>query len=67
MQDADECRIGLLGGGAIVCDAFPHEVSFVRVVNKEGREIGYWTIDELAEDPVEVMGAILGAAKGSQL
>jgi hypothetical protein len=59
----DECVIPLPGSGSIRCDAFPHDVSYVRVVDARGHEIGHWTIDEVEEDPVDVLGAILGAAK----
>jgi hypothetical protein len=41
---------------------FPLEVegcSFVRVVDPLGREIGYWTNEEWAEDPIGVMGSII--------
>lgn len=61
----EECRVTLQGGGAIICDVFPHDVSFIRVDGPNGEELGYWTIDEIQEDPAEVLGAILGAAAGA--
>lgn len=60
----DECVIKLANGNEIRTDAFPEDVSYVRVV-ENGKEIGYWTVDEVAEDPALVLGAILGAAHGA--
>ena len=37
----------------------PNGVSYVRVVDPEGREISYWACDEWRDAPEEVMGAIL--------
>jgi hypothetical protein len=38
----------------------------IRLVGRDGAPIGagslYWTCDEIAEDPVEVMGGVIGAA-----
>jgi hypothetical protein len=60
-----ECVIGLAAGGSIRTDGFdgnPGGSSYVRVCDQDGQETGYWTYDEWAEAPEEVMGAILGAA-----
>lgn len=35
--------------------------SYVRIVDAGGAEIVYWSIDEFAEDPGLVLGALLGA------
>lgn len=35
---------------------------YVRVVRKDGVEIGYWDNVEWQEDPIQVMGAILRCA-----
>lgn len=43
--------------------AHPSDCNYVRVV-VEGYEVAYWDADEWRERPAEVMGAILGAAKG---
>ena len=61
-----ECFIHLASGGAIVCPAHPDECDYVRIVDDLGNEIAYWCVDEWVESPeqgMEVMGAILGAAK----
>lgn len=42
------------------CPAFPAECDYVRVTVC-GIEIAYWTSDEWASSPTEVMGALLGA------
>jgi hypothetical protein len=60
-----ECIIRIAGGGEIRTDSYednPAGSSYVRVVNRDGAEIGYWTTEEWEEDPALVMGAILGAA-----
>ena len=38
---------------------------YVRVVDGNHREIGYWDHQEWADEPVQVMGAILRCAAGS--
>jgi hypothetical protein len=58
----DECVISF-SGGLVVVDAYPHEVSFVRIMGRGGVEKGYWTMDEIKEDPEEVLGAIFGLMK----
>lgn len=37
---------------------------YIRVLDAQGRELAYWSHTEWAEEPVEVLGAILGAAAG---
>lgn len=41
----------------------PEGVYHISVRDKSGVEIGYWTKDEIVEDPVPVLGAIFGAIK----
>jgi hypothetical protein len=38
---------------------------YVRVVDRNHREIGYWDHQEWVDDPILVMGAILRCAAGS--
>lgn len=62
----NECVIELVSGFSIRTDSAadnPEGSSYVRVCDREGREVAYWSCDEWAESPQEVMGAILGAAK----
>ena len=40
---------------------------YVRVVDEDGYENGYWTHEEWAEEPQVVMGAILGSLDGTVL
>jgi hypothetical protein len=51
-------------GSALRIDAIAG--TSVRLVGRDGTPIGsgslYWTCDEIAESPVEVMGGIVGAA-----
>ena len=66
-----ECVIRLEGGGEIRCESFeanPGGTSYVRVMDPAGREIAYWNSDEWQEQgqAEEVMGAILGAARGTR-
>ena len=60
----DECAIELASGNFICTDAYPHEPSYVRVLDADLHEIVYWSIDEFKEDPADVLGALFGAAKG---
>lgn len=63
----DECVIELASGRTIRTDSYadsPEGSTHVRVCEQDGTEVGYWTSDEWREEPEEVMGAILGAAKG---
>lgn len=60
----EESVITTVGKGReIRCPAFPASCDYVRIV-VDGLEIAYWVSDEWREDPMQVMGAILGAAKG---
>jgi hypothetical protein len=66
----DECIIDLASGRTIRTDSYadsPEGSTYVRVCEADGAEAGYWTCDEWREAPEEVMGAILGAAKGGTL
>ena len=66
----DECVITLATGWTIRTDSAadsPAGSTYVRVCDPGGDEAGrYWISDEWREAPEEVMGAILGAAKGSE-
>lgn len=60
----DECVTQNVGSiRQIRTPAHPSECDYVRVV-LDGLEIAYWSSDEWADDPMTVMGAIFGAAKG---
>lgn len=62
----EECVIALISGREIRCPASPEDCSYVRITAPGiiPLELGYWSSDEWGEAPAEVMGAILGAAKG---
>ena len=65
----DECVIELASGRTIRTDSYadsPEGSTYVRVCDLDSAEVGYWTSDEWREAPEEVMGAILGAAKGGR-
>lgn len=65
----DECVIELASGRTIRTDSYadsPEGSTYVRVCDLDGAEVGYWSSDEWREAPEEVMGAILGAAKGGR-
>lgn len=60
----DECVIPVVGSvRQIRCPAYPSECDYVRVT-VDGMEVAYWSVDEWSEAPADVMGAILGAARG---
>jgi len=64
----DEAVLQLINGREVRTAPYPEEVSYIRVVEAEtGREIAYWSIDEIEEDAPEVLGAIFGAALGGEL
>ena len=69
-EGADDCSyenefvIQASSGRFICAPAYPEECSYVRIVDRAGHELAYWTSDEWKEAPEEVMGAILGALKG---
>jgi hypothetical protein len=61
-----ETRIPLLSGAQIVCPSFesnPEGVDYISIQTPEGVEEVYWHSSEWGEDPVSVMGAIMGAVK----
>jgi hypothetical protein len=60
----NECAIELANGRFICTDAFPNEPSYIRVLDADLHEIVYWSIDEIREDPEDVLGAFFGAMKG---
>jgi hypothetical protein len=64
VDHGDESSVELANGRELRCPAFPKECDYVRVV-QDGCELAYWDIDEWAESPAEVMGAIIGAMKGN--
>jgi hypothetical protein len=64
ISPSTECFIPLPSGNFFVfpsATAEPDGPSYVRVVNSTGGEVAYWSVNEWAESPVEVMGAICGA------
>jgi len=61
----DEFFVQLADSKFVCTDAFPHDLSYIRVLDADLHEIVYWSIDEIREDPVEVLGAFFGAMKGS--
>ena len=65
-----DLKLELTNGRTIVCDSVednPDGVSFIKVLGADGKEIAYWTADEWEEEPILVMGAIMGALAGSSL
>lgn len=48
-------------GFSLKSSAVDEELDYVRVCDPLGREIAYWSVDEIREAPGEVMGAIVGA------
>lgn len=59
-----ECSIPIFGSAReIRCPAYPEACHYVRIV-VDGLEICYWNHDEWQSDPEDVIGAVIGAAKG---
>lgn len=58
-----ECIIPLSNGRELRCPAHPLPCSYVRIA-EAGHELMYWASDEWRDNPQDVIGAILGLAKG---
>ncbi len=56
----DETIIKLENGLRLMCPAAPALCTYVRVVDTNNQELGYWCDDEWSDAPAEVMGAIIG-------
>jgi hypothetical protein len=56
-----ECVINLETGCELRCPAHPDPCEYVRIVDPMVGEVAYWDSAEWAEDPMGVMGAIIGA------
>jgi hypothetical protein len=65
-QYENEFIMQAASGRFIHAPAYPEPCSYVRIVDRAGNELAYWVSDEWKESPEEVMGAILGALKGSR-
>lgn len=63
-QYGEECVITSINGRKIKTAAYPNECDYMRVTDRADNEIAYWSCDEWAESPMEVMGAIVGALNG---
>ena len=63
-QYGEECVITSVNGRKIKTAAYPNECDYMRVTDRADNEIAYWSCDEWAESPMEVMGAIVGALNG---
>lgn len=60
-----EAWIILPAGLVMAFDHFEHNpagTSYIRFLDKNGGEVGYWNSDEWGDTPEEVMGAIMGCA-----
>lgn len=56
-----ECQIQVASGFWLLLPGYPAEVDYVRVCDPLGREVAYWSIDEVTEDASTVIAAIAGA------
>lgn len=64
-QYPNECTLEIGGSyRQIRCPAFPDECSYIRIV-VDSLEIAYWDKGEWHTAPAEIMGAIIGAARGN--
>ena len=59
-----ECVTEVCCGRTLRCPAAPAPCDYVRVCDHDGSELVYWDKQEWADDPAEVMGAIIGAMRG---
>lgn len=61
-----ECAVQVASGFWLVTPGYPADVDYVRVCDPLGREVAYWSIDEITEDASIVVGAIVGALNRSR-
>lgn len=57
----DETRMTNVGNGFTMTVPAGSRVDYVRICDPDGNETAYWTVDEFAEDPADVIGAMFGA------
>ena len=60
-----ECSVKI-PGGYIVSPAYPADCLYIRLVDEDGQEHAYWDHTEFGDDPLVVLGALMGAAKGME-
>lgn len=60
----EECVVPLTNGREVRTAAYPEEASYVRVCI-DGLEVAYWVVDEWRQAGEDVMGAFIGAMRGS--
>lgn len=63
----NETSLHLETGNQLKYEATPEGVHAIRVCSADDQEMGYWTADEIQEDPAFVLGAILGCATNAKL
>lgn len=63
----NECAIIHSNAASLRFSAYPDPVTYIRAVSSTGEEIAYWTIDEILEDPSDVLGAAFGAVLGGKI
>lgn len=57
----NEAVVYLVNGLELRSPSFPAPCEYLRVVDAGGTEVVYYDQNEFAEDPTEVMGALMGA------
>lgn len=57
----EECVVRTVSGFSLAVPPYPQEVDYIRIVNPRGEETAYWSIDEVQENPADVLGALVGA------
>ena len=62
-SERNETTIRLPSGRELRAPVYPVPCTYLRIVNADGTERAYWDCEEWAEDPQDVMGAIVGAMK----
>jgi len=62
-ESPEETVIELKNGGSVRCPAHPAPCDYVRVCDEGGEEIVYYDKQEWIDEPVDVMGALLGAMR----
>lgn len=58
-----ECVVHTVSGFSLASAAYPDEVDYLRILSPTGEELAYWTVEEIVQDPAEVLGAIMGALR----
>jgi hypothetical protein len=59
-DNGEECTVTLANGKQLCCPLYPTDCDYIRILDEDGEELGYWHYTEFTEDAKDVMGAMMG-------